>query len=65
MQPVDHAVLVVGIEKDFLGQEYWIIKNSWGASWGEKGFIRFAKGSNIANMITNPVTVVNLGPIIY
>lgn len=35
----DHAVLVVGYDS-----AAWKIKNSWGASWGESGFIRIAKG---------------------
>lgn len=32
--PVNHAVLLVGYSPD-----YWIIKNSWGTSWGDNGFI--------------------------
>jgi hypothetical protein len=32
-----HAVTIVGYDSD---QEYWICKNSWGASWGEDGFFR-------------------------
>lgn len=38
---IDHAVLVVGFTRD-----YWIVKNSWGPSWGENGYFRIERFKN-------------------
>ena len=37
---LNHAVLLVASTST-----YWTIKNSWGTSWGESGFIRLTKGN--------------------
>lgn len=35
---VDHAVTLFGYQKTHTS--YWLIRNSWGPTWGENGFIR-------------------------
>jgi len=43
---INHAILVVGYGHDEeSGLDYWLIKNSWGASWGENGFMKLKRGT--------------------
>jgi len=50
---VDHGVLAVGFD-DTNSPPYWIVKNSWGASWGEEGYIRIQKGTDQCLITSGP-----------
>ena len=54
---LNHAVLLVGFGADG-GKDYWTVKNSWGAKWGEQGYFRFNRGADTCGIESEVTTAV-------
>ena len=50
---IDHAVQAIGYNK---AGNYWIVRNSWGESWGENGYVYVEEGANVCG-ITAQATI--------
>jgi hypothetical protein len=63
---LDHGVLIVGYGTDSgSSKDYWKVKNSWGPTWGESGYIRMVRGKDmcgLAQSASYPKGVKKAGP---
>ena len=56
----NHAVVAVGWGEEYVKdtlEKFWILKNSWGDTWGEKGYFKLTKGTNMASVEAQAVFV--------
>jgi C1A family cysteine protease len=49
---IDHAVQAVGVD---VSDGYWKVRNTWGTSWGESGYIYLSYGSNTCDLTYMPL----------
>lgn len=56
IQNLNHAVEIVGYDRSG-PVPYYIVKNSWGTQYGDKGYMRIAIGNNVCG-IANQVSMV-------
>lgn len=54
---MNHAVQLVGYNLDSSPVPYWVVKNQWGASFGENGYVRIRYGKNMCGIAKEPAFI--------
>jgi len=50
---LDHGVVIIGYGTQS-SKNYWIVRNSWGPTWGESGYVRIVRGKNMCGINLAP-----------
>mgnify|MGYP002624619875 CR=1 FL=1 len=50
---VNKAFILIGYGNSS-GKDYWIVRNTWGKSWGESGYFRIARGKGVCGLNYSP-----------
>jgi len=56
-QSIDHCVQITGYSANVQGYQAWIVRNSWGTSWGYSGYLYVQYGHNLCAINQVPTTV--------
>ena len=59
-QEIDHSITITGYGTDATHGDYWEIKNSWGQTWANDGYILVSRGVGCAGMCGDPTICGNV-----